>query len=164
MKTRGILVVGTALAAIGAIAGVILQALVAVWNVPVPGAIAALGFLVVVVLTIAVTAIHYKVMFQERDWLFGGIAPLLFKAPSWLICVWLLAVCNVFWTEWMGIEGVGVATFLIVGCTTCGLLLFVLLRRPELAFGTLCPNGHTVYEFNRFCPQCGVVLPRSGGA
>ena len=104
--------------------------------------------------------IQFKIILIERDWWLGSRETLLRHFP-----IWIVVLCIA-----LGIGIAAQAVFLPSEYSPLSLALVFaaeagalssLSRQPWLLIRHTCQNGHEVNFYNRFCPTCGVLLPRS---
>ena len=115
---------------------------------------------------VATQILQFRVELIEREWplfTFESIRTLYRRFPIWtggaLIFLFLLYIA-------LGVSGRYDDSILIflsaIFLIEYGALRSLLLQ-PWLLDNLLCPNGHAIRYFNRFCPSCGIILPRIKG-
>ncbi len=117
-------------------------------------------FLSVFLIGTATGIVQFKIVLIERDWLLGSYETLLRCFPIWvvLLCIALVvgivvqALLQPTDSSYLG---------LALGFALQAGALSSLSRQPWLLIKHACPNGHEVNFYNRFCPTCGALLPRS---
>ena len=126
----------------------------------------ALG-LMFAMISIAIGLLQLRVEILQREWPFftyASVRTLFRRFPPWLGVVAVLLVgWHIVGPVLFGLPPQVYALFGGMYAVEMGALLS-LLRQPWLLQRLRCPDGHAIRYFNRFCPSCGVSLPKVPGS
>ena len=124
-------------------------------------------FLTVAVITGAIGLLQMRVEMIEREWplfTYESIRTLYRRFPLWVaaivaaMIVWHVLVFFTLGDESPSYPMIGIASALELGAVQS------LRRQPWLLEQLTCPDGHPIVYYNRFCPTCGVSLPKISGS
>ena len=140
--------------------------LLSVFDLHVPVQIHAFLFLTLLTVSVTTRIFQFRVELIEREWplfTFESIHTLYRRFPirSGIIAALLFAL---YFAASIG-GRVNESIFLVLSAmfvVEYGALRSLLLQ-PWLLEDLTCPSGHKVRYFNRFCPSCGIVLPKIKG-
>jgi len=126
-----------------------------------------MAFLTTFAITCVIGILQIRVELIEREWPFftyESVRTLFRRFPLWAglvaaaMFVWHTMILGELQTEGQSYPFLAGILALEFGA------LQSLLKQPWLLNKLACPDGHPITHYNRFCPTCGVSLPKIPGS